>query len=226
MKAMILAAGCGRRMMPLTQLTPKPLLKVGELTLIERIILQLKRAGITEIVINVCYMAESIIDHLGEGERYGLNIVYSKEEAGLLGTGGGIFQALPLLGQQPFLLVSADIYTDFPFVSLLTRQLRLAHLVMVDNPEFLPQGDFALRQGQLFLTGETLTYANIALIDPKLFMGQPPGCYPLSPLFTAGITQGKISGEHYAGSWSNVGTPELLADINASTQLNVESSID
>ena len=144
MKAMILAAGRGARLKPLTDQTPKPLLVVGECSLIEHNLLKLRNAGITEVVINVCHCAKQIIQTLGNGQRYGLQIEYSYEEGSALGTGGGIYQALPLLGDDPFLIVSSDVWSEFAFGSSIIQSNSDLHLVLVENPYYHPKGDYAL----------------------------------------------------------------------------------
>ena len=150
---MILAAGRGERMRPLTDTTPKPLLRIGGQTLIERHVHALARAGITELVINHAYLGEQIVQALGDGDAYGVHICYSPETGGSLETGGGIMNALPLLGAEPFLAVNGDIWTDFPFDSLPPQIDGLAHLVMVDNPDNHPQGDFSLSRGPVVTAG-------------------------------------------------------------------------
>lgn len=215
MKAMILAAGRGERMMPLTHDTPKPLLKVGEYTLIEHTLLNLRRAGISEVVINVCYFAEHIMNRLGDGARYDMSIAYSEEKAGLLGTGGGILQALPLLGDAPFMVVSADIWTDYPFAHLKTVPCPVAHLVLVDNPAFHTTGDFGLQDNVITNTPPKKTYASFAVFNPALFQQHAPGYFSLIDVLKAPIAAGQVTGEYYAGMWKNVGTPALLEEVRA-----------
>jgi MurNAc alpha-1-phosphate uridylyltransferase len=225
MKAMILAAGRGERMRPLTDTIPKPLIPLGEGRLIEPLLYALHRSGIREVVINVCYLAQQIMDYLQDGSRYGLNIQYSLEnEVGGLETGGGVFQALPLLGVQPFLLISADIVSDYPFGSLIKKPLSgLAHLVFVDNPEFHAKGDFHLsEQGEVFLKGDnTLNFAGICLLHPDLFKNCSPGKFPLSRLFKEAIAAGLATGEHYRGVWHNIGTPAQLESLKEIDLLHV-----
>ena len=226
MKAMILAAGRGERMRPLTDKTPKPLVPLGQGRLIEPLLYALKRAGIREVVINVCYLAQQIMDYLEDGSRYGINIRYSKEdELGGLETGGGVYQALPLLGSNPFMLISADIVTDYPFDILMKKELAgLAHLIFVDNPEFHSKGDFHLSaHGEVFLQGNNfLNFAGISLIHPNLFKDCKPGKFSLNKLFHEAIKSKQITGEHYRGIWHNVGTLEQLQALNAHVYKNNE----
>jgi len=215
MKAMILAAGRGERMRPLTDTVPKPLLRIGGQTLIERHVYALARAGITELVINHAYLGEQIVQALGDGDAYSVSICYSPETAGSLETGGGIMNALPLLGAEPFLVVNSDIWTDFPFASLPSQPDGLAHLVMVENPENHPQGDFSLSGGRLSQQGPAmLTFSGIGVYRPELFAGCTPGAFPLAPVLRQTMDAGQVSGEHYTGSWFDVGTPERLDAVN------------
>jgi MurNAc alpha-1-phosphate uridylyltransferase len=222
MKAMILAAGEGRRMQPLTLSTPKPLLCVHGIPLIEHHIQRLVAAGITDIIINTAYLGAKIHAALGDGQRLGAKIRYSHEGATGLETAGGIRRAQPLLGREPFLLVNADIYTDYPYQQLLAPSHNLAHLVMVSNPPQHPRGDFRLENGLIHnppaasSTGEMLTYSGIACLNPKLFDQLPPGKHPLAPLLRTAADQDQISGEHYLGAWHDIGTSERLDALNRS----------
>lgn len=211
-KAMLLAAGRGKRLKPLTDTVPKPLLKIGSKSLIEQNIEKLKASGIEEVVINVSYRAKQIIEHVGDGKRYGLKITFSYEPKSPLGTGGGILQALRLLGDEPFILLSSDIWTEYPFEQLSLSADRKAHLVMVENPHFHPKGDYALLSTGLLdpSTEPKYTYGNIAVIAPSLFEGSVPGVFPLADLFLQAMEKKKISGEVYHGKWFNVGTVEEL----------------
>lgn len=214
MKAMLLAAGRGARMQHLTENLPKPLITVGDLSLIEHNIIKLKKVGVSDIVINVAYCAKQIIAQLGEGEKYGVNIVYSYENNGPIGTGAGIQQALPLLGDKPFILLSGDIWTDYPFKNLLKESPQLAHLVMVENPTYNHEGDFGLGgDGLLHLNPPKLTYGNIAVLHPQLFVQTPKGESSLAPLLQLAIAKGAVTGELYSGAWFNVGTPEELTRL-------------
>jgi len=215
MKAMILAAGRGERMRPLTDTVPKPLLRIGGQTLIERQVHALARAGITELVINHAWLGEQIEKALGDGDAYGVSIQYSAETGGSLETGGGILNALPLLGAEPFIVVNADIWTDFPFDSLPSSPDGLAHLVMVDNPEQQPDGDFSLSEGRLSQNGPAmLTFSGIGVYRPELFADCSPGAFPLGPVLRKLMDAWQISGERYTGSWFDVGTPERLDAVN------------
>lgn len=214
MKAMILAAGRGERMRPLTDHTPKPLLEVGGRRLIEYHILRLAAIGVRELVINHAHLGMQIEEYLGDGSRYRVNIRYS-DETEALETGGGIFRALPLLGDMPFIVVNGDVWTDFPFERLLRTPPSLAHLVLVDNPPQHPNGDFVLHGQKLIAEGESkLTYSGIAVFDPKLFADCHAGRFPLAPLLRAAMARGEVSGEHYRGEWWDVGTPERLKALD------------
>lgn len=213
--AMILAAGRGERMRPLTDQTPKPLLKVGDEALIEHHIKALARAGIVRIVINHAYRGELIEQYLGKGEKYGVDISYSAEGHGAaLETGGGIYNALPLLETEPFLVVNADIWTDYDF-TLLQIDDAEAHLVLVENPEHNPDGDFFLCGDNVLSEGDAkLTFSGIGVYRKALFDGCKPGAFPLAPLIRNAISRGKVTGEYFTGMWTDVGTPERLQQIN------------
>ncbi|AKA22105.1 N-acetylmuramate alpha-1-phosphate uridylyltransferase MurU [Pseudomonas chlororaphis] len=216
MKAMILAAGKGERMRPLTLTTPKPLIRAAGVPLIEYHLRALARAGFTEIVINHAWLGQQIEDHLGDGSRFGLSIRYSPESEPLE-TGGGIFRALPLLGEEPFLVVNGDIWTDYDFATLRRPLAGLAHLVMVDNPAHHPTGgDFCLDNGLLH-DGEpgalTLTYSGISVLHPRLFEHCRAGAFKLAPLLREAMAKGLVSGEHMHGQWIDVGTIERLAQV-------------
>ena len=214
MKAMILAAGRGERMRPLTQSIPKPLLRVGGQSLIEYHLYALARNGIREVVINLSWLGEQISTYLGDGQRYGLRISYSQEGAIPLETAGGIIQALPLLGDAPFLLVNGDIYSEFDFAALPAKISGDAHLLLVDNPAHHPQGDFALHGERLALQGDRLTYSGIGIYSPRLFAQLAPGIRPLAPLLREAIERGAISGQYFHGQWWDVGTPERLQQLD------------
>jgi N-acetyl-alpha-D-muramate 1-phosphate uridylyltransferase len=216
MKAMILAAGRGERMRPLTDHTPKPLLKVAGKALIEHTIAQLVGAGFTEIVINHAHLGAQIEAALGVGERYGARIQYSSEGAQALETAGGIINALPLLGDDPFLVVNGDIATDFPFETLHRVPVDLAHLILVDNPEHHAQGDFGLDgEGGVIENGkETFTFSGIGIYDPALFADTPAGVSKLGPLLRRAIGIQRVSGQKYDGFWMDIGTPERLATLD------------
>jgi MurNAc alpha-1-phosphate uridylyltransferase len=215
MKAMILAAGRGERMRPLTDHTPKPLLRAGGRALIEYHIDNLVRAGITEIVINHAHLGAQIEEALGDGDRYGARLVYSPEPDGALETGGGIHRALPWLGEGPFLVANGDIWTDLEYAVLPADFAGLAHLVLVDNPPQHPQGDFCLAGGRVReCAGPRLTFSGIGLYRAALFADCAPGRFPLAPLLRAAMAQDRVGGQHYPGRWSDIGTPERLAALD------------
>jgi MurNAc alpha-1-phosphate uridylyltransferase len=214
MKAMILAAGRGERMRPLTDRLPKALLKVRNKALIVYHIEALREAGVGELVINLGYRGGQIRAALQEGRRYGVRIAYSQEPEGALETGGGIFQALPLLRSAPFVVVNSDIWTDYPFTRLPASPDGLAHLVLVDNPPQHPQGDFALVEGRVRDEGAPrLTFSGISVIHPELFADCKPGRFPLAPLLWRAMRQEQVSGEYYRGIWRDIGTPERLSQL-------------
>jgi N-acetyl-alpha-D-muramate 1-phosphate uridylyltransferase len=210
MRAMILAAGRGTRMGDLTNDIPKPLLKVNGQYLIEYSLHALAKASVSEVVINVCYRKEMIKEALGDGERYGLTIQYSDEDEALE-TGGGIVKALPRLGKEPFIVISSDIVSDYPLQNLPKEPLGLAHLILIDNPSYHPGGDFCLYGHRIYYgKGETLTFGNIGVYRPELFAGCSVRKFPLVELFKREIANQKIDGEHYKGSWFNIGSPDQL----------------
>jgi MurNAc alpha-1-phosphate uridylyltransferase len=221
---MILAAGRGERMRPLTDTTPKPLLKVAGKALIEYHIERLVKAGCSELVINVSWLGEQIIDTVGDGSRWGIKIQYSIEPEALE-TAGGIAKALPLLGKQ-FLVVNADIWTDYPFEKLLEKPMAeevLARLVMVDNPAQHASGDFyLLPDGRLSVSAtgqqQALTFAGIARYDAAFFEAGKPVWQALRPVFEAAIAKRQIDGEHYVGKWFDIGSSERLDALNQSLQ--------
>ena len=215
MKAMILAAGKGERLRPLTLHTPKPLVQAAGIPLIEYHVRALATAGFNELVINHAWLGQQIEDYLGDGSRFGVDIRYSAEGEPLE-TGGGIFRALPLLGDAPFLAVNGDIFTDYPFAELRQPLPGLAHLVLVDNPPHHPAGDFCLREGRVVdaqADQASLTYSGIAVLSPRLFADCQPGAFKLAPLLRQAMAAGQVSGEHFAGRWVDVGTHERLAEV-------------
>lgn len=215
MRAMILAAGRGSRMGHLTDHTPKPLLKWNDRFLIEYSIVALAKIHVTEIVINVSYLKDQIKSTLRDGKSYGVNIIYSEEDEALE-TGGGIFKALPLLGDNPFIVLSADVVSDYPLENLPKNLKNWAHLVLVDNPSFLPQGDFAISGSKILNEGPSkLTYANIGIYSKELFSGCNPGKFALGPLLRKAVDAGKVSGEYYEGHWCNFGTEDQLVKYAA-----------
>ena len=217
MKAMILAAGKGERMRPLTLTTPKPLVRAGGVPLIEYHLRALAAAGFTEIVINHAWLGQQIEDYLGDGLRYGVSIQYSAEGEPLE-TGGGIFRALPLLGDEAFVVVNGDIWTDYDFSLLHQPIVGLAHLVLAENPAHHPSGDFQLMDGRVRdgQPGTTnLTYSGIAVLHPQLFEGCSTGAFKLAPLLRNAMAAGQVSGERLNGQWVDVGTHERLAEAEA-----------
>lgn len=224
MKAMILAAGFGSRLRPLTATTPKPLIPVGGKPLIVHHIENLHRAGVDDIVINVSHLADKITDALGNGRALGVNITYSREEVPLQ-TGGGIKKALPVLGDAPFVLVNADAYTEYPLARLADEAAsfsdRLAHLVLVDNPPHNPSGDYGLGEPEQGLAPlrshcETCyTYSGLGVISPDLFAGETRQTFGLSPLVRQAAVDGRVTAEHFSGYWQDVGTLERLEDLRA-----------
>ncbi|WP_308428489.1 N-acetylmuramate alpha-1-phosphate uridylyltransferase MurU [Bacterioplanes sanyensis] len=213
---MILAAGRGTRMGSLTDHCPKPLLSVGQQTLIEHHIAALAAMGINDVVINISYLADRIRQHLGAGERWSLRLHYSYEPEALE-TAGGIVKALPLLGSEPFLLVNGDVFLaqGHPQVEPLAAG-DLAHLWLVDNPEHHPEGDFGLRQGRVVSTEiDRLTFSGVSLLHPDLFAGMAPGPQRLAPVLQEAINSGRVSGEYWQNAWLDVGTPERLQQARA-----------
>jgi MurNAc alpha-1-phosphate uridylyltransferase len=220
MKAMLLAAGRGERMRPLTDTCPKPLLQVAGKPLIVWHLERLARAGFRDVIINLSWLGEMIAAALGDGSRHGLRIVYSREPWPALETGGGLLQALPLLGEGPFLLVNGDVFTDIDFAALQIAPRDLAQLVLVPNPEQHPQGDFFLgAQGRIQAEGgERLTYSGVALLRPELFDGATPGRFPLLPWLLRARDAGRLGGQRHAGEWLDIGTPQRLAQLDAALQ--------
>jgi MurNAc alpha-1-phosphate uridylyltransferase len=214
MKAMILAAGRGERMRPLTDTTPKPLLPVRGRPLIEHHLAALARAGITDLVINLGWLGEQLRAHVGDGRRFGVRVAWSEEGYPALETGGGVERALPLLGAERFWLVNGDVYCDYPFGERRLGSGVLAHLVLVPNPAHHEKGDFALADGRVAnAAAGRLTYSGIAVLDPRLFAGHAPGRFPLAPLLRAAADRGEVTGELFTGAWNDVGTPERLAEL-------------
>jgi MurNAc alpha-1-phosphate uridylyltransferase len=220
MKAMILAAGRGERMRPFSDRVPKPLLEAGGHRLIEYHLAALARAGVRDVVVNLSWLGERIREALGKGDRHGLSITYSEEGPIPLGTGGGLHRALPMLDGNPFLVVNGDVWTDLPFEGLRCPDGSLGHLVLVSNPEHHPQGDFGLETGgRVSMAPARLTFAGVSVLHPALFEDCRPGSYPLKPLLDRALAAGRLSGQRHAGSWSDVGTPERLAALDADLRL-------
>lgn len=215
MRAMILAAGRGVRMQPLTDKVPKPLLQIDGRPLIQYHVENLVRAGIQEIVINHAVMGRQIEAYLGDGRKFGAKICYSAEGNMPLETGGGILQALPRLGDQPFIALNADIWTDYPLQNLPQTLPGMAHLVLVRNPEHHPDGDFCLAESGLVLNrdGSRYTFSGIGVYRPELFAECEPGTFPLAPLLRRSVDRGDVRGELYSGCWIDIGTPERLEAV-------------
>jgi MurNAc alpha-1-phosphate uridylyltransferase len=213
---MILAAGRGERLRPLTDTTPKPLLRVRGQPLIERHVLGLARAGMERIVINLAWLGSQIRDYLGDGTRYGVSITYSEEHPRALETAGGIFRALPRLAPGPFAVVNGDVYTDFPFETLTLALDRDAHLVLAPNPPQHPEGDFGLEQGMAMpAAARRYTFSGIAVYRAAFFADCSDGVFPLKPLLVRSMAAKRCSAELYSGVWEDVGTLQRLQALNA-----------
>ena len=215
MKAMILAAGRGERLRPLTDTLPKPLIQIGKHRLIEYHLTRLAKNGFQEVIINLSHLGSVIEETIGDGHRYGLNIRYSQEGEERMNTGGGIANALPLLGDDPFLVVNADIYCEYEYRSIELPQNADMHLIMVDNPKHNADGDFTYLDNKLINTSSTrLTFSGIGYYRPALFH-ERNGKFPLADLIHEVITKDRCSAEHYIGYWSDVGTIERLNETKA-----------
>jgi len=214
-KVMLLAAGRGERMRPLTDNIPKPLLEIQKnISLIEYHIKKLKFSGLTDIVINISWLGDQIVEFLGDGSNYGVNIQYSDERECALETAGGIIKALGFLGPEPFIVINSDIYTDYDPTLLQLKKNKLAQLVLVPNPEFHPEGDFYMNNKNLHpAQGEKFTFSGIALYHPDFFKGLEIGVLALAPLFQSAIADFKIDAEVFYGKWFDIGTPERLNEI-------------
>ncbi|MEZ2419832.1 N-acetylmuramate alpha-1-phosphate uridylyltransferase MurU [Luteibacter sp. RCC_6_2] len=216
--ALILAAGLGERMRPLTEHTPKPLLEVNGKPLIVHHIEKLAAADVRYIVVNTSHLADRFPEALGDGSRWGVRLRYSYEGPVPLETGGGMLKALPLLGPEPFIVVSADIWSDVDYAALPREPRGLAHLVMVPNPGFHPLGDFALAAGQLYegdgpAGAERLTFGNVGVYRREIVEGESPGRFKLLPMYRRAIAAGSLTGERHDGFWRNVGTPAQLDEL-------------
>ena len=215
MKALIFAAGKGERMRPLTDTRPKALLEVRGVPLIGWHLHALREAGVTDIVVNTGYLGDQLPAALGDGADYGVRIVWSHERPEPLETGGGMRRALALLDAAPFIALNADIFTDYRFADLPSEPEGLAHLVLVDNPSHNPRGDFVLQDGVCRLCGpERLTFSGIGVYRPALIEAYPQGRYGLAPILREAIDFSRVTGEQHHGTWSDVGTPERLAQLN------------
>jgi len=221
MRAMILAAGRGERMRPLTDKMPKSMLEVSGKPLIQYHVENLVQAGIVDIVINHALFGEQIEAHLNDGKSLGASITYSAEGDHPLETAGGIVRALPQLGDKPFVTVNADIWTDFPFQDLRheldDQSKKQAHIILVDNPEHNSKGDFALHEGKIVNQGEPmLTFSGISVFKPEFFKDCTSGSVPLAPILRQASSQGQVTGSHYQGRWQDIGTPERLSALRQS----------
>lgn len=215
MIAMILAAGRGERLRPLTDELPKALVKVNGESLLERHLGALEKSGVTTVVINLGWLGEQIVESVGSGSHFGLQVVYSPEDGNILDTGGGIHRALPLLGPEPFWVVNADTYTNFRLPELTLADDLLGHLILVPTPAHKKKGDFDLIDG-LVRNSEcpALTFSGIALYRPELFAGQTAGRFSVVPILRQAADHGQLSGSLFRGLWEDIGTPERLARLN------------
>lgn len=212
---MLLAAGRGERLRPLTDKRPKPLLEVRGQSLLEHHLQKLRDAGVTNVVINLGWLGDQIVRRIGSGARYGLQVEYSPEGDNILETGGGIHNALPLLGDAPFVVVNADIFTDMPVPSTTLAKDVQGHLVMVPKPDYRPHGDFDLSDGRVRNSDHpSLIFSGVAIYRPEFFAGCEAGRFPLAPMLREAADVGQLSGEIYAGTWIDVGTPERLRAAN------------
>jgi MurNAc alpha-1-phosphate uridylyltransferase len=214
---MILAAGRGERLRPLTDEMPKPLVEVGGQSLLERHLDHVRAAGIRTVVINLGWLGDKIVERIGSGRRFGLEVVYSQEGDNILETGGGIFKALPTLGDRPFLVINGDIFTDMPVPDVALADEHLGHLVMVPSPEYRTGGDFDIVEG-LIRNADTqsLTFSGVAIYRPEFFADCTVGRFPLAPMLRDAADRDQLSGSIYSGRWADAGTPERLAALRAS----------
>ena len=215
MIAMILAAGRGARLRPLTDEVPKSLVEIRGQSLLERHLENIRDAGIETAVVNLGWLGEKIVDRVGSGSRYGLDVIYSQEGDNVLETGGGIYKALPLLGRDPFLVINADVYTDMPVPDTGLAAPVLGHLVMVPTPDYREHGDFDLRDGLVRNDAVArLTFSGVAIYRPEFFMGCEAGRFPLAPMLREAADAGQLSGELYDGPWADIGTKARLDAAN------------
>lgn len=212
---MLLAAGRGERLRPITETVPKALVEVRGVSLLERHLLRLSDAGVETAVVNLGWLGERIVERIGSGERYGLNVIYSPEGDNVLETGGGIFRALPMLGSEPFIVVNSDIYTDMPVPGVDLDDRASGHLVLVPRPAYRNTGDFDLIDGLVRNSARSaLIFAGIAVYRPGFFRNCRPGRFSMVPLMRAAADAGELTGSVYRGEWADVGTPERLAELN------------
>ena len=215
MRAMVLCAGRGERLRPLTDVTPKPLIEIAGKPLLARHLERLAAAGFHEIVINTAHLPDQIESFTGDGSRWGVHLRISQEPPEALETGGGMLRALPLLGREPFLAVNGDVWTDFPFASLHRPLDGLAHLVLVDNPGHHSGGDFGLIDGRLSTQPPLLTFSGIGVYHPDVFAGRQDGRFSVVPLIRQALADDLVSAEHYLGQWFDIGGPQRLRDARA-----------
>ncbi|MDH5241822.1 MAG: nucleotidyltransferase family protein [Gammaproteobacteria bacterium] len=216
MIAMILAAGRGERLKPLTDSIPKALVEVHGQSLLERHLEKMRDAGIKDVVINLGWLGEKIVERVGTGSAYGLNVSYSDETGNVLETGGGIYKALPLLGDETFLVVNADILTDMPIPNMVLQDDALAHLVLVPKPDYRDHGDFDLRDGRVCNSAAPeLTYSGFTMYRPEFFATCKPGRFSVAPMFRKAADAGQLQGSLYEGRWADIGTAERLAALQS-----------
>ena len=215
MIAMILAAGRGERLRPLTDTVPKCLVEVRGQSLLEWHLEHISKAGIKDVVINLGWLGEQIVERVGSGSEYGLNVLYSDESDNVLETGGGIQKALPMLGSEPFLVLNADIFTEMPILNITLLDSALGHLVLVPTPDYRTTGDFDLNSGMIRNSDTpALTFGGVAMYRPEFFDGCEAGKFSIVPLMRAAADAGRLQGSLYEGVWADVGTPERLAAID------------
>ena len=215
MIAMILAAGRGERLRPITEDIPKALVEVQGRSLLERHLDNVRAAGIDTVVINLGWLGEKIKERVGSGRSYGLNVIYSPEGDNILETGGGIHRALPLLGGEPFLVINADIFTTIPLPPTRLNEVDAGHLVLVPTPAHKERGDFDLHDGRIVDSASpSLTFSGVAVYRSEFFDGCEAGRFPLAPMLKAAARAGQLGGSLYKGLWEDVGTPERLAQLN------------
>ncbi len=216
MRAMILAAGRGDRLRPLTDEIPKPLIEVGGQSLLERHLDNVRSAGIKTVIINLGWLGDKIVERVGSGTRYGLEVIYSQEGDDILETGGGIHKALPMLGSEPFLVVNADIYTDMPVPDVSLEDERLGHLVMVPTPGYRDSGDFNVEAGLIRNGADAAhTFSGVAIYRPDFFDGCEAGRFSIAPMLREAADHGQLTGSLYEGLWADAGTPDRLAALKA-----------
>lgn len=214
--AMILAAGRGERLRPVTDSLPKALVEVRGESLLERHLRAVKAAGVETVVINLGWLGEQIVERVGSGLEYGLNVAYSQEGDNILETGGGIHRALPMLGSDPFIVVNADIFTDMPLPVAALSDDDVGHLVLVPTPAEKRAGDFDLQNGRVRNSDAAeYTFSGVAIYSPEFFADCAPGRFPLAPMLRAAADTGRLGGSLYAGLWTDVGTPDRLIELNA-----------